>query len=84
VKKLNNLDDLYNATIENYNEISKDDALSLIRELIYTIEELSPEMNTKDLENTLYHVNEILCLNDEDFFTHLKKKREALKNVSNN
>ena len=64
MKKLQNFNDLYEYTINNFNDIRKDDALRIIRELIYTLED--HDVRGVNLEQAMDYINEILYLEEEE------------------
>ena len=64
MKRLENFTDLYTATIENFNDIRKEDALRIIRELVYTLED--HDVRGVKLEEAMDYINEILGLEDEE------------------
>ena len=57
---MTNFTDLYNYTIDHFNEISKDDALRIIRELVYQL-----EGDRIDLDDAMYEIRDILDMNEE-------------------
>ena len=64
MEKLQNFNDLYTATIDNFNDITKEDALRIIRELVYTLED--HDVRGVNLEQAMDYINEILGLEDEE------------------
>ena len=64
MEKLQNFTDLYTATIDNFNNITKEDALRIIRELVYTLEDHN--VRGVKLEEAMEYINEILGLEEEE------------------
>jgi hypothetical protein len=62
MKKLENFTDLYEATLD-YNTMSKDDALKIIRELVYALEDHN--VRGVNLEQSMDYINEILGFEEE-------------------
>lgn len=58
---MNNFTDLYNYTIDHFNDITKDDALRIIRELVYQL-----EGDRIDLDEAMYCIRDILGMNEEE------------------
>ena len=62
MKKLENFTDLYEATLD-YNAMSKEDALKIIRELVYALEDQN--VRGVDLQQSMNYINEILGFEEE-------------------
>lgn len=62
MKKLENFTDLYEATLD-YNTMSKEDALKIIRELVYALEDHN--VRGVDLQQSMNYINEILGFEEE-------------------
>ena len=62
MERLENFNDLYEATIKNFNNITKEDAMRIIRELVHTLED--DNVSGVDLEQTMDYINDILGLED--------------------
>ena len=62
MKKLENFTDLYEATLD-YNTMSKDDALKIIREFVYALEDHN--VRGVNLEQSMDYINEILGYEEE-------------------
>lgn len=62
MERLENFNDLYETTINNFNNITKEDAMRIIRELVHTLED--DNVSGVDLEQTMDYINDILGLED--------------------
>lgn len=62
--RLNSLNDLYNLTIENPQSITKDEALQIIRELVWLQDFSKTDEGT--LEGVLFTIQYILGIDDDD------------------
>jgi hypothetical protein len=62
--RLHSLNDLYNLTIENPQSITKDEALQIIRELVWLQDFSKTDEGT--LEGVLFTIQYILGIDDDD------------------
>jgi uncharacterized protein YutE (UPF0331/DUF86 family) len=63
VKRLNSLTELYNATTEQYDSIDKHQAMYIIRELVWILD--NKRALKLDIEDTLDIINDIIGVDDE-------------------
>jgi hypothetical protein len=66
MRRIEDLGKLYQYTIDHYEDISKEHAIYVIRELIYLMEDVEDEITPRHMEQQLHEINEILQPEDKE------------------